>query len=62
MNVELTLAEAQFLADILEEHHRQLQLEIIHTDHKDFKMRLREKEKILDALIDKIVVSRAAGA
>lgn len=57
MNIDFTPTELQFLIDILEEHRHQLQVEIIHTDHKEFKTRLREKEKMLDALMNKLALS-----
>lgn len=62
MNIDFTLAELEFLAEILEERRRELQIEIIHTDHKEFKLRLREKEKSLDELLNRIVLSRSAAA
>lgn len=62
MKIDLTTAEVRFLVEILEEHRRQLQVEIVHTDHKEFKLRLREKEKLLDELLNKLEVGLSAAA
>lgn len=62
MKIDLTAAEVRFLVEILEEHRRQLQVEIVHTDRKEFKLRLREKEKLLDELLNKLEVGLSAAA
>lgn len=62
MKIDLTATELQFLIEILAERRRQLQAEIIHTDHKEFKLRLRNKEKLLDELLSKLGVSLSAAA
>ncbi len=60
MELHLTPQEQELLTEILEEHHRELRQEIFHTDHHDFKMALKEKERILESLLDKVGASEVA--
>jgi hypothetical protein len=61
MNTEVSLTlndeERDLMREILEEHHRRLLREIARADHHDFKVVLREKERILESLLGKLVVS-----
>ena len=59
----LTLSgeEKELLLEILEERHSALLREIWHTDHRDFKLFLRKKEKVLDSLLSRFM-ARAAVA
>jgi hypothetical protein len=58
MNVELTQAERNLLEAILQEHQRVLLLEIAHADHKDYRLKLRENERLLESLIEKFGVGQ----
>ena len=51
--MELTLSdeEQDFLLNILEQRHRELLIEIAHTDSREFKQGLRINEKLLDSLV-----------
>ncbi len=53
--VSLTLSdeEKELLFEILEERHRALLHEIWHTDHRDFKVTLQKKERVLESLLDR---------
>ena len=54
--MELTLSptEHRLLLEILEEHHRELILEIARTTHRDFRTELRQKEKVLEEIFHKL--------
>lgn len=54
MELTLTSAEREFLLEILEEHHRELFREIAGTDHRDFKSVLKNKEKLLESVVNKL--------
>lgn len=54
MELILTTAEREFLLEILEEHHRELFREIAGTSHRDFKSVLKNKEKLLESVINKL--------
>jgi len=62
MTPELTREERLLLNEILLEYHRQLQQEIFHTDHKEFKAKLRHKEQLVETLMRKLEVHEAAAA
>ena len=51
--MELTLnpEERELLLRILERHHQGLLKEIWHTDHREFRLALREDEKLLESLL-----------
>lgn len=51
--MELTLepAEYELILRILGQHHRALLNEIWHTDHREFRLALREDEKLLESLL-----------
>jgi len=54
MELILSSDEGKFLAEVLEEHHRELLREISRASHHDFKLALKEKEKIIVAIINKL--------
>ncbi len=54
MQLKLTDEETQLLMQILEEQHRELLLEISRTDHHHFKLLLRNKEKLVAGMLDKM--------
>jgi len=51
MELTLTAEEQELLFAILEQRHRELQKEISHTDHHDFKLVLRKNEKLLECIL-----------
>jgi hypothetical protein len=55
--VTLTLSdeERELLFEILEERHGALLREIWHTDHRDFKLSLQKKERVLDSLLSRFM-------
>ena len=54
MEITFTDEELQLLLEILEEQHRELLHEISRTDHHEFKMLLRNKEKVLECMQGKL--------
>lgn len=56
----LTAEEHELLLAILEERHRELMNEIWHTDHREFKERLRKEETTLDAMATRVKTLRPA--
>jgi hypothetical protein len=53
----LTLSdeERELLFEILEERHDALLREIWHTDHRDFKLGLQKKERVLNSLLSRFL-------
>lgn len=49
-----TTEEQELLLGILEQRHRELQKEISHTDHHEFKLALRKKEKLLESVLSRL--------
>jgi hypothetical protein len=60
MELPLTVDEQQLIADVLRRYQRELTVEISHTDHHEFKVRLRERERLLEGLLEKLGVSQFA--
>lgn len=58
MTIQLTDEEASLLREILQEQSRRLQLEVCHTDRRDYRRFLREREAIL-ATIERKLFSTA---
>jgi len=54
MELTLSVEEHQLLLRILEQHHRGLLNEIWHTDHREFKLILREDERLLELLVNRL--------
>lgn len=54
MELTLTPRERELLLRILEQHHQGLLKEIWHTDHREFRLALREDEKLLDSLVNRL--------
>ncbi len=55
MVLELTPAEHELLMQILEERERELLLEIRHAHHhREFRDLLRQKQELLDHMIEKL--------
>jgi hypothetical protein len=60
MELRLSVEEEQLLAEILRQYQRELSLEISHTDHHDFKVRLRARAQLLEGMLEKLGVSQFA--
>ena len=56
MELTLTMEERELLLEILGERHRALLIEISHTDHREFKLALRKREKLLDSVENRLRV------
>ena len=54
MELTLTTDEQELLLGILEQRHRELQKEISHTDHHEFKLALRKNEKLLESILSRL--------
>jgi hypothetical protein len=54
MALILTPEEHEFLTSILEQRHRELLNEISHTDHQKFKQTLRENQKLLESILNRL--------
>jgi hypothetical protein len=52
----LSLNEEEFriLAELLESERAKLLVEIRHTDHREFRDRLRERQRVVDTLADRL--------
>jgi hypothetical protein len=56
MELTLTVEERELVLEILAQRHRELLREISHTDHHEFKLALRKKEKLLDGVENRLRV------
>ncbi|HVN10120.1 MAG TPA: hypothetical protein VMV61_14175 [Patescibacteria group bacterium] len=54
MQVTLSPTEQRVLLEVLEEHHRELLMEIARTKHRDFKSVLRNKERVIESIFQKL--------
>ena len=54
MEFTLTPEERELVLRILEQHHRGLLKEIWHTDHREFRLALREDEKLLESALNRL--------
>jgi len=54
MQLTLTPEEHELLLRILEQHHQGLLKEIWHTDHREFRLALREDEKQLESVLSRL--------
>ena len=54
MELTLSAQEVALIQDILEERHLALQREIGRTDHRELKQMLREREKILESVLERV--------
>ena len=62
MKLELSAEEQQLLLQILERRHFELQKEISHTDHREFKEVLRKNEKLIESVLNRLGASSVRGA
>jgi hypothetical protein len=54
MELPLNSEEQELLLQILEQRYLELQKEISHTDHREFKQALRRNGKLLESMLDKL--------
>lgn len=54
MELMLTDEEGKLLTEILEHRHRELQKEIAHTDHHEFKLVLRHKSGLIESILERL--------
>lgn len=54
MEFTLNKDEQELLCRILEQHHRGLLKEIWHTDNREFRLALREDERLLESLLNRL--------
>ena len=54
MQFTLTREEQELLLRTLERHHQGLLREIWHTDHREFRIALREDERMLESLLNRL--------
>jgi len=54
MELILTTDEHELLLGILEQRQRELQKEISHTDHHEFKLALRKNEKLIESILSRL--------
>lgn len=52
--LELTPEEAETLSQVLQRSLAALEVEILHTDHKEFKALLRHRRDVLKGLADRL--------
>jgi hypothetical protein len=62
MQILLSVEEQELLLQILEQRHRDLQKEITHTHHREFKQTLRRNEAFIESILDKLRTSALAKA
>jgi hypothetical protein len=60
MELHITAPEHELLAEILQQHQRELLREIAHADHRDFKVALRDRARLLEVLLKKLEASEPA--
>ncbi|HEY3275221.1 MAG TPA: hypothetical protein VGJ94_01265 [Syntrophorhabdaceae bacterium] len=54
INLELNEGEAKVLLSVLENYHLHLDVEISHTDRREFREALAKREKSLEAVIERL--------
>ena len=60
MELHLNEAERELLDEILKERHILLEGEICHTDNRDFRRMLRDRETMLEDLIERLDATEVA--
>jgi len=58
MELTLSSAERELLMEMLEERHRELLREISRARHPEFKSALKNKEKLLESMVNKLKVTQ----
>jgi len=54
ISLEMTKNEAGVVQSVIERYLYHLQVEIIHTDNRDFRNALKEREQFLKEIIDRL--------
>ena len=54
MDLSLNAEERELLLQVLEQRHLELQKEISHTDHRDFKQTLRRNEGLIESILGRL--------
>jgi len=54
MELRLTSEEQQFLANVLEQRHREILKEISHTDNREFRQVLRKNAQMIEEIIARL--------
>ena len=54
ITLEMNEEEATILKNVLENYHSHLEVEIVRTHRKEFKNALKEKEKTLNLIIERL--------
>jgi hypothetical protein len=54
ISLEMTKSEAGVVQSVIERYLYHLQVEIIHTDNRDFRNALKEREQFLKEIIDRL--------
>ena len=54
INLELTEQEAAVLGDVLASYNAELHTEIAHTDGREFRSSLKEREALIKNLLDRL--------
>ena len=62
MELLLTTEEQELLYEVLERRLRELQKEISHTDHREFKAVLRVNENRIESMLGRLRMSSSAKA
>lgn len=62
MELLLSVGEQELLYEVLEHRLRELQNEILHTDRREFRSSLREYEKRIGSLLERLRMSVGAKA
>ena len=59
MQINLSMEQVELLNEILSEKKQRLQMEISHTDRRDFRQTLQHNEFVLDCLLEAINLAKA---
>lgn len=62
ISFEMTKDEAEIVESVLERYLYHLQVEIIHTDNRDFRDSLKKREQFLKEIIDRVKTKILANA
>jgi hypothetical protein len=54
INLEMTKDDASIVESVIERYLYHLQVEIIHTDNRDFRNALKQRESFLKEIIDRL--------
>ena len=60
MELHLSESERELLDEVLKERHMVLEREICHTDHREFRDMLRQRETMLEDIIERLDAAEIA--